>query len=76
MSRRPDGIIRAFGMSGLQIATSMARVERKFGVELGCSPQTPRGRKAAEYEQFEATMRADAARMSEYSTASKTLFET
>lgn len=66
MPSRPDGIIRAFGMSGLQIAVNMARVERRFGVELGCATQAPRGRKATEYDQFEATMRADAARMSEF----------
>lgn len=66
MPERPDGLIRAFGMTGLQIATSMSRIERKFGIDLGWSPNTPRGRKAAEYEQFEASTRADAARMSEF----------
>lgn len=66
MSKRPDGLIRAFGMTGLQIATSMTSIERKFGVDLGWSAQAPRGRKAAEYEQFEASMRAEAARMSEF----------
>lgn len=66
MPSRPDGLIRAFGMSGLQIATGMGRIERKYGIDLGWSAQTAAGRKAAEYEQFEATMRAEAARMSEF----------
>lgn len=66
MPSRPDGLIKAFGMSGLQIATSMSRVERHFGIDLGWSKRTVRGRKSAEYEQFEASFRADAARMSEF----------
>jgi hypothetical protein len=53
-------------MTGLQIATSMGRIERRFGVDLGWSAHATRGRKAAEYEQFEAATRADAARMSEF----------
>lgn len=66
MASRPDGLIRAFGMSGLQIAAGMSRIERQFGVELGWSAQAPRGRKTTEYAQFESSMRAEAARMSEY----------
>lgn len=66
MPKRPDGLIRAFGMSGLQIAAGMSRIEKKYNIELGCLTQAPRGRKVAEYEQFEATLRADAARMSEF----------
>ena len=66
MARRPDGLIRAFGMTGLQIAAGMANIERRFGVDLGWASHAPRGRRAAEYEQFEASMRAEAARMSEF----------
>lgn len=66
MPSRPDGLIRAFGMSGLQIAASMRRVEREFEVDLGWSAKPTTSRKTAEYEQFEATMRAEAARMSEF----------
>ncbi|WP_245136799.1 Swt1 family HEPN domain-containing protein [Peteryoungia algae] len=66
MPKRPDGLIRAFGMSGLQIAASMKGIERKYAVDLGWSPSAPSGRKAAEYEQFPATLRAEAARMSEF----------
>jgi hypothetical protein len=66
MPKRPDGVIRAFGMTGLQIATSMSNIERKFGIELGFSPASPRGRKTSEYEQFEASTRAEASTMSEF----------
>jgi hypothetical protein len=66
MPSRPDGLIRAFGMTGLQIVASMTRIERKFSVDLGWSARPPQGRKTAEYEQFEASMRAEASRMSEF----------
>lgn len=66
MPSRPDGLIRAFGMSGLQIASGMSRIERKFAIDLGYSTERSRGRKSAEYEQFEASTRAEAARMSEF----------
>lgn len=66
MPSRPDGLIRAFGMSGLQIAAGMGRIERKYEIDLGWSAGVVPGRKAAEYKQFEATMRAEASRMSEF----------
>jgi Swt1-like HEPN len=66
MPSRPDGFVRAFGMTGLQISSSMSRIERQFGIDLGHDPSAPKNRKAAEYEQFEAALREDAARMSEF----------
>jgi len=67
MASRPDGLIRAFGMSGLQISLSMSNIERQFGVDLGHEKKTAiKDRKAAEYEQFEAALRAQAAQMSEF----------
>jgi hypothetical protein len=67
MPKRPDGFIRAFGMSVLQISSSMTRIEKDFGVELGHDKAaSAKSRKAAEYEQFEAALRAEAARMSEF----------
>jgi hypothetical protein len=67
MASRPDGIIRAFGMSGLQISLSMSNIERQFDIDLGHEKTTAiKNRKAAEYEQFEATLRTEAARMSEF----------
>jgi hypothetical protein len=66
MPSRPDGLIRAFGMSGLQIASDMSRIEQQFGFDLGWAPHRAVGRKATEYEQFEAALRTEASRMSEF----------
>lgn len=65
MAKRIDGVLRAFGMSGLQITSNLNQQEQKFGVHLGHLPKQENSRKAAEYEQFEADLRAEAARMSE-----------
>jgi hypothetical protein len=53
-------------MSGLQIASSMSRIETQFGIELGHGAGAAKTRKTAEYEQFELAMRKEAARMSEF----------
>lgn len=53
-------------MTGLQISSSMSRIEKQFNIELGHDTAAPKNRKAAEYEQFEAALRAEAARMSEF----------
>lgn len=66
MPKRPDGLIRAFGMSGLQIASGMSRIEKQFGIDLGHLPRKERSRKTTEYEQFEASLRAESLRMSEF----------
>ena len=67
MADRPDGIIRAFGMSCLQISLGMTNVEREFVIDLGHEQKAAiKNRKVAEYEQFEATLRSQAARMSEF----------
>lgn len=66
MPSRPDGLIRAFGMSGLQIASDMSRIELTFGIDLGWAQGRAKGRKAAEYEQFEAALRSEVSRMSEF----------
>jgi hypothetical protein len=66
MPKRVDGLIRAFGMSGLQITSNLASIERQYGLELGHDRTGARTRKATEYEQFEASLRMDAARMSEF----------
>ncbi len=66
MASRPDGLIRAFGMSGLQISSGMSRIEREFGIILGHEQISATGRKAAEYAQFESALRSEAARMSEF----------
>ncbi|KAA6406022.1 hypothetical protein DPQ22_01765 [Candidatus Tokpelaia sp.] len=65
MPKRPDGLIRAFGMSGLQIVSEMSRIENEYGVRLGVLKKEEKNRKLSEYEQFEPDMRREAARMSE-----------
>lgn len=66
MPKRPDGLIRAFGMSGLQIVSDLKAIEEDTGHDLGITPKSAKGRKVSEYEQFEAQLRAEAARMSEF----------
>ncbi|MCU4178092.1 Swt1 family HEPN domain-containing protein [Bosea sp. BH3] len=53
-------------MSGLQIASGMSRIEKQFGIELGHLPKKERSRKTTEYEQFEASLRTESLRMSEF----------
>ena len=66
MPKRPDGLIRAFGMSGLQIVTDLKTIEDSTGYDMAVTPKSSKGRKVSEYEQFEAQLRIDAARMSEF----------
>lgn len=66
MPKRPDGLIRAFGMTGLQIVDDMNYIEDEYGIDLGISKKTEKSRKVSEYEQFEAELRQQAARMSEF----------
>lgn len=66
MPKRPDGIIRAFGMSGLQIVSNLSQVEKEFSINLGHLADGPKNRKATEYKQFEVNLRNEAARMSEF----------
>jgi hypothetical protein len=44
----------------------MTRIERKFGIQLNHDPSNSKGRKTADYDQFEADLRSEAARMSEF----------
>lgn len=53
-------------MTGLQIVGDLNTVEEKYGVDLGVSSKTAKGRKVSEYDQFEADLRQQAARMSEF----------
>lgn len=66
MPKRVDGLVRAFGMSGLQVSSRLRQVEKDYAVDLGFDRSSAKNRKAAEYEQFEASLRAEAARMSEF----------
>lgn len=66
MPKRPDGFVRAFGMSGMQIVDDLRAIEREKNIDLGVLPASRKDRRSAEYEQFEAKLRAEAARMGEY----------
>lgn len=66
MPKRPDGLIRAFGMSGLQIVNDLQLVEDKNNIDLGLIRKSAKSKKVSEYEQFEAELRQEAARMSEF----------
>lgn len=66
MPKRPDGFIRAFGMSGLQITANLRHVENDFDLELGHVKAESKSRKSSQYKQFEADLRKDASRMSEF----------
>lgn len=64
MPKRPDGIIRSFGMTGIQIALDLTKIEQQFGIALAHDTK-PKSRKTEEYEQFESELRSQAAEMSE-----------
>ncbi len=66
MPKRPDGLIRAFGMSGLQIVNDLQKVEEDNSIDLGIIRKSAMNKKVSEYEQFEAELRQEAARMSEF----------
>lgn len=66
MKNNVDRDVKAFGMSGLQIFTQLSKIEREFQVNLGHNPTAHKSRKAEEYEQFDLSLRSEAARMSEY----------
>ncbi|MFN3826692.1 MAG: Swt1 family HEPN domain-containing protein [Micavibrio sp.] len=53
-------------MSGLQITTGLQKIEEVYNIDLGHVVAQSKSRKAAEYSQFEADLRKDASRMSEF----------
>lgn len=65
MAKRPDGFIRAFGMSGIQMTTELEQIEKENNLDLGLFAKLSPSRKLEEYEQFEADLRTEASRMSE-----------
>lgn len=66
MAKRPDGLVRAFIMSGMQISDDLNRISQELGIDLGHIPEGQRSRRLAGYDQFESHLRSDAARMSEF----------
>jgi len=58
--------IRAFGMTGFQIRDDISKIEKTKTVQLVPRPRAEKVRKLEGYDQFEGSIRADAASMSEY----------
>lgn len=58
--------IRAFGMTGFQIRDDITKIERADSIRLIPRPRAEKVRKLEGYDQFEGSIRRDAAMMSEY----------
>ncbi len=58
--------IRAFGMTGFQIRDDISKIERADSIRLIPRPRAEKVRKLEGYDQFEGSIRRDAAMMSEY----------
>lgn len=58
--------IRAFGMTGFQMRDDISKIERADSIRLISRPRAEKVRKLEGYDQFEGSIRRDAAMMSEY----------
>lgn len=63
---KPDLILRAFGMSGAQLASDIKNIEKAFEVKLSSKNSASIARKHEEYSNFESEVRREAALMSQY----------
>lgn len=61
-----DDTLRSFGMSGFLICDELKQIEQSFGVELGHVRRVDPITGVAYYPQFEQSVRAEAAEMSEH----------
>ena len=61
-----DDFIRSFGMSGYLITEELSKIEKQFGIELGHTPKPENVSAVEYYPQFEQTVRAEAAEMSQH----------
>lgn len=61
-----ENFIRSFGMSGYLITEELKRIEQKFNIELGHTRSLEDASAVQYYPQFEQTVRAEAAEMSQY----------
>ncbi|ERI13116.1 hypothetical protein KXR64_09965 [Brucella intermedia] len=66
MAKNPETLIRAFGMSALQISDEMNGVSKSTGFDLGLNGAFRRKRQLEDYDQFEKEIRNQASMMSEY----------
>jgi Swt1-like HEPN len=60
-----DDFVRSFGMSGFLVTDDLKRIEQKFNIELGHTPKSVAANAMAYYPQFEQSVRAEAAEMSQ-----------
>lgn len=58
--------IRSFGMSGFLITDELKNIEQRFNIELGHIPKSQAASAMAYYPQFEHSVRAEAAEMSQH----------
>jgi len=65
MPRRPDGYLRAFGMSAGQMTSELRSLEKRLDLEILDSKRERVAKKTENYEQFEADLRKEAADMAE-----------
>lgn len=63
---RGDNVIRSFAMSGHLITEELKRIEQEFGIELGHTPKAQDATAVEYYPQFEQSVRAEAAEMSQH----------
>lgn len=66
MARKPDSLVRAFGMSGFQILSELDALDKQYDLELGHQKTAERKRQLEGYDQFEKDVRSEASMMSEY----------
>jgi hypothetical protein len=66
MIKQPETLIKAFGMSALQISEEMNVISKATGFDLGLNGALRRKRQLEDYDQFEKAVRQKASEMSEY----------
>lgn len=66
MPKRPDALIKAFGMSAMQISEDINSIAKSTGYELSGDAASGRKRQLEDYDQFEKEVRYQASVMSEY----------
>src|SRR5258706_13520509 len=61
-----DDFVRSFGMSGYLVTEELKKIEQQFGISLGHTPKIEDASAVEYYPQFEQTVRAEAAEMSQH----------
>jgi len=66
MNRNVENLIRSFGMSGYLVTEELRSVESSYNIELEHAPARSEQEETKYYPQFEQTVRAEAASMSQH----------